>query len=74
MKYNREDIKVRIVLVNDKVITGRLNMNGFNRLSDFLDQDDNANLKVYDAVYAGNPKIDFIIIPKSKVVCYSPES
>ncbi len=74
MKYSREDIKVRIVLVNDRVITGRLNMNGFDRLSDFLDQDSNANLKVYNATYSGNTKIDFVIIPKSKVICYSPEN
>ncbi|MDC3237137.1 hypothetical protein OAT93_00170 [bacterium] len=66
----KKQVKLRIMIEGNKIITGSVNIDGFDRFSDYVEHKEQ-NIKIYDGVIAGN-KFEFIIIPKDKILFYEP--
>lgn len=71
-EYAINNVKVKIILENSKVITGTVNIVGYNRFSDFIEQEKVQYLKLKDVTFAGNP-YKFIMINRNKIIGYCPE-
>ncbi len=65
-----KQVEVRIMIEGNKIITGSVNIDGFDRFSDFVEHNDQ-NIKVYNGAISGN-KFNFVIIPKKKICYYEP--
>lgn len=79
MKINKNMGKIIDVIVeldNGSEFTGKINIEDFDRFSDFIEDHDKNNIKLFDAkkkagsISGGLKK--FLIIPKSKICFYEP--
>lgn len=63
--------KIRIILVNETVLTGEILIMGnfINRFSDFIEKTDEKYLKLTNVNLKGKT-LNFILIPKDKVLYY----
>lgn len=66
----KQSILVVLILLSGKNICGELNINGYDRLSDFLNNDTDTHLKLYQTIIS--KESPFIIIPKINVLYYKP--
>lgn len=70
-KINIEkQVEIRVMIEGNKIITGSINIDGFDRFSDFVEHSEQ-NVKLYNGAISGT-KFDFIIIPKKKICYYEP--
>ena len=65
-----KQVVMRIMVEGNLIINGSVNIDGFDRFSDFVEHDEQ-NIKIYDGAIDGI-KFDFIIIPKKKICYYEP--
>ncbi len=66
----QKEAKVKITLEGNKVITGSVNIDGFDRFSDYIEYNEK-NIKIYNGSVGGN-QFRFLIIPKDKICYYEP--
>ncbi len=64
------ETEVKITIEGNKVITGLVNIDGFDRFSDFIEHNEK-NIKIFNGS-VGDNKFKFLIIPKDKVCYYEP--
>lgn len=69
MEYKIKNIKVKIILDNDKKISCTINMAGYDRFSDFIENEKSDHLKLTNATLDGN-KYDFLLLNKKRIVGY----
>ena len=65
-----KQVVMRIMVEGNIIINGSVNIDGFDRFSDFVEHNEK-NIKIYNGTIDGN-KFDFIIIPKEKICYYEP--
>lgn len=68
--YPKEDLEVKIFLQNETVISGKVNIAGCERFSEFIENDTNSCLKLYDCNVKGQSH-KFILVPRDKVLYYT---
>jgi hypothetical protein len=66
----QKETEVKITLEGNKVISGSVNIDGFDRFSDYIEHNEK-NIKIYNGTVGGN-KFRFLIIPKDKICYYEP--
>ena len=68
LKTPKNNVKVKVRLINDKVIKGTLNISGYERLSDFLNNNNNTTyLSLYESVYNAEQN-GFVLINKNNIL------
>jgi len=69
MAYTTKNIKLKIILDNDKKISCTINMAGYERFSDFIENEKADHLKLTDVTLDGN-KYDFLLLNKKRIIGY----
>lgn len=77
MEYTKDSIKVEVLLSNQTIINGYINIIGYDRFSDFINKDYNRFIMIYNAVKCGKGGSNIMvnkdnivyIIPKEDPVC-----
>ncbi len=67
--------RIKIKLISGKWIQGNININGYARFTDFLEDHTHLYIKAYDCVFGNSettPPIPFIAIPKTSIEYYIP--
>jgi len=72
-EYTKETKSIRVVLTNGQSITGNVNIAGYERFSDFIEVNKETHIKMYQAIHDGRP-YTFLMIPKTNILFYDPES
>lgn len=69
MTYQIKYITAKIILDNDKKLSCTINMAGYDRFSDFIENEKTGHLKLTDVTLDGN-KYDFLLLNKNRIVGY----
>jgi len=64
-----KNIKVKIILDNEKKISCTLNMAGFDRFSDFIENQKTDHLKLTNVTLDGN-NYNFLLLNKKRIIGY----
>lgn len=64
-----KNIRVKIILDNEKKLSCTLNMAGFDRFSDFIENQKTDHLKLTDVTLDGNI-YDFLLLNKKRIIGY----
>jgi hypothetical protein len=70
-------VDVTIELDNGKEIVGQINMIDYKRFSDFIENHNGQNLKIFNAIDKSKTTITepikrFLLVPKGKICVYEP--
>lgn len=71
-QYPVETINVNMKLEWRTVINGNLDMAGYSRFSEFLENDASDYLKLYNVELDNVTTAKFLVVPKSRVIWYEP--
>ncbi len=72
--YPKKSLEVKLTLVNGKTVQGKMNIMGYKRMSDFIDDSTSNHIRLYDVKMPGaTSTTSFILVPKTKVLFYEPE-
>lgn len=69
VEYVTENIKIKVLLVTDKILTGSINISGFNRFSDFIINSNEDHIKLTDVTLNGK-NYPFMLLNKSSILGY----
>lgn len=70
-KWAVQNLKIKIVLDDTKILIGTVNMVGFDRFSDFIEKDNSKFLKLTN-VTLGGTNYPFMMLNKFKILGYLP--
>jgi len=71
-KYGTQYVSIFILLTSGQKMTGKINIVGFNKLSEFLEKDESKYLKLID-VTLGGAQYKFFMLDKQKIVGFYEE-
>lgn len=69
-QYIKDDCSVAIKMVDGTILRGLVNIAGYKRLSDFID-DNNNSIKLYNVSTQGK-YIDCLIVPRNNILWFVP--
>ena len=72
LKYATENKRVRVLLINDKFMSGDINIVGFERLSDFINNNKDSHISLTNVMLNG--KHSFMLLNKNNVIGYFEEN
>ena len=65
-----KQVEMRILIEGNKIITGSVNIAGFDGFSDYIEHNEES-IKIHNGAIGGH-KFNFMIIPKQKICFYEP--
>ena len=69
MAYTTKNIQAKIILDNDKKLSCTINMAGYDRFSDFIENEKAEHLKLTEVTLDGH-KYDFLLLNKKRIIGY----
>ena len=73
LKYATENKRVRVLLINDKFMSGDINIVGFERLSDFINNNKDSHISLTNVMLNGKSH-SFMMLNKNNVIGYFEEN
>ncbi|MFU8769928.1 MAG: hypothetical protein ACNA7H_09345 [Desulfotignum sp.] len=69
MQYETKNVKTKIILDNEKIISGTVNVAGYDRFSDFIENEKTDHLKLTDVTIDGS-KYKFLLLNRKTIFGY----
>jgi len=72
-EYSTENKRIKVLLTNDKFMSGDINIVGFKRLSDFINNNNDTHLSLTNVMLNGKSH-SFMMLNKNNVIGYFEEN